>query len=217
MEHEVWQILWLSICPDNSLCHLAIPITQVLHWHPISSQFFIRLYGSPSLVNTWSFFSQATTWLTLLKKLVHLDPSTIPLFLSPYISFQHQIPPVSFEELTLPRSAPCALSRLRCYGHSTLLTTYLHRIGRPETSSCSNCGFESQDIFHLVLDWSALDSLRLAILGTPSPFRTSARVLGGCPIIGSAELIRAPIPRNGSGKPTTTRSDSFGWRNSMLA
>ena len=43
--------------------------------------------------------------------------------------FQHQIPPVSHEELTLPRSARCALSRLHCNGHSTLLNTYLHRVG----------------------------------------------------------------------------------------
>ena len=60
---------------------------------------------------------------------------------------------VSSEELTLPRYA---LSRLPCNEHSTLLVTYLHRIGRAETPSCSNCGSESQDIFHLVLDCPAL-------------------------------------------------------------
>ena len=41
--------------------------------------------------------------------------------------------PVSSEELTLPRSARCALSRLRGNGCSTLLGTYLHRIGRADT------------------------------------------------------------------------------------
>ena len=66
--------------------------------------------------------------------------------------FQDQISLVSPEELSLPRSARCALSRLRCNGHSTLLNSYLHRVGRAETPSCSNCGSESQDLSHLVLD-----------------------------------------------------------------
>ena len=83
--------------------------------------------------------------------------------------FQHQIPSVSLEELTLPRSARCALSRLRCNGHSTLLNSYLHRVGRAETPSCSNCGSEPQDLSHLVLDCPVLDPLRRAIFGhTPS-------------------------------------------------
>ena len=110
-----------------------------------------------------------------------LDPSNISVSLAPLISsqrqslytswrpsvqsglFQHQIPPVSPEELTLPRSARCALSRLRCNGHSTLLNTYLHRVGRAETPSCSNCDSESQDLSHLVLDCPVLDHLRQAI------------------------------------------------------
>ena len=79
--------------------------------------------------------------------------------------FQHQIPSVSSEELTLPRSARCALSRLRCNGHSTLLNSYLHRVGRAETPSCSNCGSEPQDLSHLVLDCPVLDPLRRAIFG----------------------------------------------------
>ena len=75
-----------------------------------------------------------------------LDPSNIFVSLSPDISsqrqslytswrrsvqsglFLHQIPPVSPEELTLPRSALCALSRLRCNEHSTLLSSYFHRV-----------------------------------------------------------------------------------------
>ena len=89
-----------------------------------------------------------------------LDPYKISVSLSPLNSshrlslytsskrsvqsslFHHQIPPVFPEELTLPRSACCALSRLRCNGHSTLLGIYLHRLGRAETPSCSNCGSE---------------------------------------------------------------------------
>ena len=79
--------------------------------------------------------------------------------------FQHQIPSVSPEKLTLHRSARCALSRLRCNRHSTLLNSYLHRVGRAETPLCSNCGSESQDLSHLVLDCPVLDYLRRAIFG----------------------------------------------------
>ena len=109
-----------------------------------------------------------------------LDPSSVSVSLAPLISsqrlslytswrhsvqsgfFQHQIPSVSPEELTLARSARCALSRLRCNGHSTLLNSYLHRVGRAETFSCSNCGSEPQDLSHLVLDCPVLDPLRRA-------------------------------------------------------
>ena len=86
-----------------------------------------------------------------------LEPSTILVFLLLLISlhklslytswrrsvksdfFQYQISPVSPEELTLPRSAHCGLSRLRCNGHSTLLSFYFFRVVRVETPSCSNC------------------------------------------------------------------------------
>ena len=65
----------------------------------------------------------------------------------------------------LPRSARCALSRLRCNGHSTFLNSYLHRVGRTETPSCRNCGSESQNFSQLVLDCPVLDHLRRAIFG----------------------------------------------------
>ena len=118
---------------------------------------------------------------SLAKAGASLDPSNISVSLAPLISsqrqslytswrrsvqsgfFQHQIPSVSPEELTLPRTARCALSRLRCNGHSTLFYSYLHRVGRAETSSCSNCGSEPQDLSHLVLDCPVLDHLRRAI------------------------------------------------------
>ena len=120
---------------------------------------------------------------SLAKAGVSLDPSNISVSLAPLISsqrqslytsrrrsvqsgfFQHQIPSVSPEKLTLPRSARCALSRLRCNWHSTLLNPYLHRVGRAETPSCSSCGSESQDLSHLVLDCPVLDHLRRAIFG----------------------------------------------------
>ena len=112
-----------------------------------------------------------------------LDPSKISVSFAPLISsqrqslftswrcsvqpglFSHQIPPVSPEEITLPRSARCALSRLRCNGRSTLLNSYLHRVSRAETPSCSNCGSKSQNLSHLVLDCPVLDHLHRAIFG----------------------------------------------------
>ena len=39
----------------------------------------------------------------------------------------------------------------------------LHKIGRAETSLCSNCGSESQNTFHVMLDCPVLDSIHLAI------------------------------------------------------
>ena len=162
---------------------------------------------------------------SLAKVGASLDPSKISVPLSPLISsqrlslytswrrnvqsglFQHQIPPVSLEELTLPRSARCALSRLRSNWHSTLLNTYLHRVGQAETPSCSSCGSESQDISHLAsrADCPVLDHLRRAIFGHFSPFWTFGPVRGvSSDYWDSAGLIRSPIPRNGSGKLTTT-------------
>ena len=52
----------------------------------------------------------------------------------------HQVPEVSSEELLLSRPIRCELSRLRCHGHSLLLSSYLHRISRKENSACSACG-----------------------------------------------------------------------------
>ena len=117
--------------------------------------------------------------------------------------FRHQIPPVSPEELSLPRSARCALSRLCCNRHSTFLDTYLHRVGRAETPSCSNCGSKSQDLSHLVLDCPVLNHLRGATFGhSLSILDLWSRPWGVARLLGL--LIRAPIPRNGSGKSTTT-------------
>ena len=99
--------------------------------------------------------------------------------------FQHQIPSVSPEDLTFPRSARCALFRLRCNGNSILLNSYLHRVVRAETPSCSNCGSQSQDLSHLVLDCSALEYLHraifvhtLSLLDLWSRSRGVARLLG---------------------------------------
>ena len=150
---------------------------------------------------------------SLAKAGASLDPSSISVSLTPLISsqrlslytswrrsvqsgfFQHQIPTVSPEELTLPRSARCALSRLRCNGHSTLLNSYLHRVGRAETPSCSNCGSEPQDLSHLVLDCPVLDPLRRAIFGhTPSLLDLWSRPWGVARLLGFRGIDPRPHP-----------------------
>ena len=65
--------------------------------------------------------------------------------------FDTQVPSISTEEFVLSRHARCVLSRLRCNGHSLLLSSYLFKIGRIENPSCSACGHSSQDTFHLML------------------------------------------------------------------
>ena len=65
----------------------------------------------------------------------------------------------------LPRHARCVLSRLRCNGHSLLLSSYLSRIGRIENHSCSACGHSSQDTSDLILHCPATDSLRCSLFG----------------------------------------------------
>ena len=108
-----------------------------------------------------------------------LAPSTIPCSLSPLISrpisdwrctvsskfFDTQVPSISTEELVLPCHARCALSRLRCNGHSLYLGSYLSRIGRIENPSCSACGLSSQDTSHLILHCPATDSLHRSLFG----------------------------------------------------
>ena len=117
-----------------------------------------------------------------------LAPSAIPCSLSPLISrirsrfisdcrrtvsskyVDTQVPSISTEELVLPRHARCVLSRLRCNGHSLLISSYLSRIGRIENLSCSACGHSSQDISHLILHCPATDSLRRSLFGDSLSF-----------------------------------------------
>ena len=139
-------------------------------------------------------------------------PSAIPCSLSPLISrihsylfsdwrrtvswkfFDTQVPSISTEELVLPRHARCVLSRLRCNGHSLLLSSYLSRIGRIENPSSSTCGHSFQDTSHLILHCPTMDSLHCSLLGNslslydlwPRPW-------------GSMVFHYASIPRKGSG------------------
>ena len=140
-------------------------------------------------MNTWSLFPPGNDLAdSLVKVKASLDPSKISMSLSTLISqyrlslytswrrsiqsglFQHQIPPVSSEELTLPRSARCALSRLRCNGHSTLLGTYLHRVGEPRLLHVATVVLNHRTF--PISCWTALYSTICVApySATPSPF-----------------------------------------------
>ena len=95
----------------------------------------------------------------------------------------------------LLRNTRCAISGLRCNGHSLLLSSYLSRIGRIENPSYSACGHLSQDISHLILHCPAID-----FLATLCFFTTSGPGSGELPgFWGSMVFRHASIPRKGSG------------------
>ena len=109
--------------------------------------------------------------------------------------FDTQVSSVSTEELGLPRHARCALSRLRCNGHSLLLNSYLNRIGRIETFSCSACGHVTQDVSHLILHCPASVSLRLPIFGPiVSIYDLWSRPWGVARLLGLHGLPPCPHP-----------------------
>ena len=83
-----------------------------------------------------------------------------------YLNYQVPVPKVSSEELLLSRPIRCELSRLRCHGHSLLLSSYLHRISRKENSACSACEHPLQDFNHLLLDCPASEPLRKSVIGS---------------------------------------------------
>ena len=125
-----------------------------------------------------------------------------------HISHSHlnfQVPEVSSEELLLSRPIRCELSRLRCHGHSLLLSSYLHRISRKENSACSACGHPLQDLNHFLLDCLPLNPFVNLSLAPLSLFLTYGPYLGvwaDCWVV--AEFLCTPIPRKGSGSTTTT-------------
>ena len=142
-------------------------------------------------------------------------PSVISCSLSPLISrihsclfsdwrrtvsskfFDKYVPSISTEEHVLPRHARCALSHLRCNGHSLLLSSYLSRIGRIENPSCSACGHSSQDASHLILHHPATDFATFATwrLSTISGLGPESCLASRAPW----SSAMPPIPQKGSG------------------
>ena len=66
----------------------------------------------------------------------------------------------------LSRPVRCELSRLRCHGHSLLLSSYLHRMSRKENSARSAGGHPLQNLNPLLPDCSASEPLRKSIFGS---------------------------------------------------
>ena len=109
--------------------------------------------------------------------------------------FDTQVSSISTEELVLPRHARCVLSRLRCNGHSLLLSSYLSRIGRIENPSRSACGHSSQDISHLILHCPATDSLRRLLFDDSlSLYDLWSRPWGVARLLGLYGLLPCPHP-----------------------
>ena len=144
-----------------------------------------------------------------------LAPSAIPCGLFPLISrihschfsdwrhtvsskfFDTQVPSISTEELVLPRRARCVLSRLRCNGHSLLLSSYLSRIGRIENPSCSACKYSPQDTSHVILHCPA------TLFGDSVTLRPLVQALESC-LASRTPWSSAMPPSLGRGRVTTT-------------
>ena len=100
----------------------------------------------------------------------------------------------------LPRHARCVLSRLRCNGHSLLLS-YLSTIGRIENPSCSACRHSSQDICHLILHCPATDSLHRSLFGdSVSLYDLWSRSWGVAYLLGLHGLPPCPHHSEGVGQ-----------------
>ena len=108
--------------------------------------------------------------------------------------------PKSLWRLLLSRSIRSELSRLRCHGHSLLLSSYLHRISRKETSDCSACGHPLQDLNHLLLDCRASEPLRKSIFGSSlSILDLWSRPWGVARLLGLRGVPPRPHPSEGVG------------------
>ena len=110
-----------------------------------------------------------------------------------------QAPSISTEELAPPRHVPCVLSRLRCNGHSLLLSSISIRLAesiilpaahvdtRPRTPLISFCTVQLRTLYAAC----SLATLYLCTTSGPSP----GKLLG---FWGSMVFRQALIPRKGS-------------------
>ena len=112
----------------------------------------------------------------------------------------------------LSRCICCELSRLRCHGHSLLLSSYLHRIRGMENSACSACGHPLQDLNHLLLDCPASQPLCKSIFGSSlfSIYGPDLGVWPDCwvsapPSLGRGRVVPPPTPRTGKGEGAMTQ------------
>ena len=103
-----------------------------------------------------------------------------------------QVPSVSTEELVLPRHARCALSSLRYNRHSLLFNSYLTRIGRIESPSCSACSIRSGHLSSPSALYSCGFFVPLAFWRLHVSFRPLARPWGVARLLGSHGFPTSP-------------------------
>ena len=194
--HSIWTI-WSSISALSALVKLSFQWVPG-HTDLCGNDIADSLAKAGSLLPTDSSFialgpHSACTSVSLYsswRRSVKFDKSLLPC----------QVPNVSSEELALPRNVRCALSRLRCNGHSLLLASYLARIGRSTSSSCSACGDSTQDLRHILLDCSSLEPIRRAIFGSSlSPLDLWSRPWGVARMLGLRGVAPRPHPPDGVG------------------
>ena len=142
---------------------------------------------------------EAQVVLTFLTKTSH-----------PHSDRDCQVPSVSCEEPILSRPVHCTLSRLRCQGHSLLLSSSLRRINLSDTSSCSSCGHHIQDLHHLQFDCPASESLWRAVFGTSlSLLDLLSRPWGGCCSTARPPWSFVHAPRRRTGTSSTNHESSL--------
>ena len=132
-----------------------------------------------------------------------------------HISHSHlnfQVPEVSSEELLLSRSVCSELSRLRCHGHSLLLSSYIftESVGRRILLVVPVDTLYRTSIISSSTVLNPFTNLSLALLSLFSIYGPDLGEWPDCWV--SAEFLRAPIPRKGSGSTTTTTGH---WYQSM--
>ena len=211
-------VLFLPPCP---LLHLSfyLKLSGRSGRNCLLSPVLSGYNGSPD-----THFSQGTT--RLMSWPDALAPSAIPcsLFLLSLVFalvffsdwrrivslkfFDTQVSSISTEELMLPCHARCVLSRPRCNGHSLLLSSYLSRIGRIESSSCSACGHSSQDTSLLILYCPVTDFTPLGLWRLSVSLRPLVQTLGSCPAFGAPWSSPMP-PSLGWGRVTTTTAKTM--------
>ena len=104
--------------------------------------------------------------------------------------FDTQVPSVFTEELVPPRHARCMLSRLRCNGHSLLLSSF---VGLAESRMLYAAPAEpAQDTVHLILHCPDMDFLRGLIFGDSLSLPPLVQALESCRASGAPWSIAMP-------------------------
>ena len=198
------------------------PLLHISFYHKLFGRFGRNGLFSPAVLSGYNGspdtrFSRGTTWLmswpngerylrppqSLVVSLVLSLASTLFFScLKRTVSskfFDTQVPSIATEELVLLRHARCVLFRLRCNGHSLLLSSYLSRIGRIENSAVlADTRPRTPLISFRIHQLRTLCGTRsLATLSHFTTFGPDPGEFSG--FWGSMVFRHAPIPRKGSG------------------